>query len=109
MSGAIEVTAGYSSTCVRYANGTAECWGANQYGQLGDGSPTPDGEIQPVAMKTGSSSAITAVSSGYHWWCALLADTSAVCWGYYLHGNLGVAIPTHTSTPVVYGSGDLRP
>ena len=109
VSGAIDVTASYSSTCVRYANGTAECWGANQYGQLGDGSPTPDGELQPVAMDTGSPSAITAVSSNFHSWCALLADTSAVCWGYYLDGNLGVAIPGHTSTPVVYGSGDLRP
>lgn len=109
VSGAVEVTASHSSTCVRYADGTAECWGANHYGQLGDGSPNADGEIQPVAMNTGSTSAITAVGSGYHWWCALLADTSAVCWGYYLHGNLGVGLQIHTSTPVVYGSGDLRP
>jgi alpha-tubulin suppressor-like RCC1 family protein len=109
VSGAIEVTAGYSSTCVRYANGTATCWGANQYGQLGDGSPNAAGEIQPVLMNTGSSSPITAVSSNYHSWCALLEDTSAVCWGYYLHGNLGVGLLAHTSTPVIYGSGDLRP
>jgi alpha-tubulin suppressor-like RCC1 family protein len=109
VSGAIEVTAGYSSTCVRHGDGTAKCWGANQYGQLGDGSPNPDGEVQPVFMNTGSASAITAVSSNYHSWCALLADTSVVCWGYYFHGNLGVGLLNHTSTPVVYGSGDLRP
>jgi alpha-tubulin suppressor-like RCC1 family protein len=83
VTGAIDVTASYRSTCVRFANGTASCWGGNEYGELGNGAPNEDGEITPVTMNTGSSSPITALSSNGLSWCALLEDTSAVCWGYY--------------------------
>jgi alpha-tubulin suppressor-like RCC1 family protein len=81
---AIEVAAGFQDACAVLSNGSAYCWGRNQWGQLGDGlvggfatSPmqvleamgTPlDGAIQ---MAVGSTTA-----------CAVLRDTSLRCWGY---------------------------
>ena len=108
VTGAVEIEAGYETTCVRAADGTARCWGANTYGQLGDGSPAAE-EPAPVTMQPGSGRTIAAVSSNGLFSCALQDDASVVCWGYYNDGNLGVAIPNHTATPVLYGSGDLRP
>jgi alpha-tubulin suppressor-like RCC1 family protein len=56
VSDAVAVAAGVGATCVRIDGGGAECWGANQTGQLGDGGNrgpltcvTPTGD-QPCAM-----------------------------------------------------------
>jgi alpha-tubulin suppressor-like RCC1 family protein len=42
------VAAGSSHTCARLATGATSCWGANNYGQLGDGSTTRR-SLVPVA------------------------------------------------------------
>jgi alpha-tubulin suppressor-like RCC1 family protein len=34
----LDVFAGAATTCVRRTDGAAWCWGANQFGQLGDGT-----------------------------------------------------------------------
>lgn len=108
VTGAVDVEAGYGSSCSRRADGTASCWGDNEYGQLGDGSPATS-ELTPVPVQAGAGRTIAALSNNGAHSCALRDDASVVCWGYYLHGNLGVAIPGHTATPVLFGSGDLRP
>jgi len=57
----------------------------------------------------GVDQAILAVGSGAHYStysCAVLADTSAVCWGGNAHWQLGARVETPTATPVVVGSGD---
>ena len=105
VSGVARVVAGYELTCVHHTDGTAECWGNNNYGQLGDGSPA-DFEPQPVPMVTGSDEKIVSVANNGNWSCALLADSSAVCWGRYLKGNFGAKLPGDSATPVVFGSGD---
>ena len=37
-SGATEITGGYQSTCVRLEGDDIECWGRNQFGELGNGT-----------------------------------------------------------------------
>jgi alpha-tubulin suppressor-like RCC1 family protein len=77
---AIAVTAGASMSCVLRANGSARCWGANDHGQLGDGtnspSPTP---VVPVGVSGGISA--RALSAGGVHACAIRSDGSLACWG----------------------------
>lgn len=108
VTGVESVLAGNDMTCVSLAaDGSVRCWGTNGYGQLGDLSPA-DVEAVPVQMRPQRTGNITQVSNNGLHSCALLDDTSVVCWGYNFHGNLGVRLSGHTATPVLYGSGDLR-
>src|SRR6478672_10495506 len=63
------IAAGLGHSCALLANGTAKCWGANVYGQLGNGSTT--GSSRPVAV-SGLTNAV-AISVGVSHSCALLA------------------------------------
>jgi alpha-tubulin suppressor-like RCC1 family protein len=60
-----QITAGWQSTCALGAGGTAYCWGANNYGELGDGSIA--GSSVPVAVDaTGvlAGKTITQITAG---------------------------------------------
>jgi alpha-tubulin suppressor-like RCC1 family protein len=48
-SDAIEVAAGWWTTCAMLSDGSVRCWGRNREGQLGHGT-TSDGERVPVAV-----------------------------------------------------------
>jgi alpha-tubulin suppressor-like RCC1 family protein len=67
------------------ADGVVYCWGANDYGQLGDG--TKNASHEPVRA-LGISDAIALDVGGSHS-CALRADGSALCWGRGDSGQLG--------------------
>lgn len=67
------------------ADGTVSGWGANLYGQLGNGN-TQD-QSNPVIAK-GIGSAIAVAAGGLHA-CALLADGHVLCWGSNDQGQLG--------------------
>ena len=54
---AVEVAAGGRHTCVRHADGTVGCFGANARGQLGRGTTSSwSNQIQPVLGLTGVTS-----------------------------------------------------
>ena len=73
------------SACVIRADGTVWCWGANHYGQLGNGtlvqSNTP---VQAMGL-TG----VTAIAGGGEHYCALVAGGNVKCWGENFHSQLG--------------------
>jgi len=73
------------STCTALATGQVDCWGANDDGQLGDGtfasSDTPM-EVQGI-------SSATQVSAGGTHACAVLAGGHIDCWGADEDGQLG--------------------
>lgn len=77
------IVSGNSHSCALYATGSAQCWGWNQYGQLGDGSMTnrnaPSASIIDV----------TGLALGYGHTCALHADGSVSCVGENDLGQLG--------------------
>jgi hypothetical protein len=86
---AVTVAAGYKSTCAVIADGTLECWGKNDSGQLGDPSLTATQSSTPV--KVSGIVTATAVVVGELHACALQSDHTVVCWGDNNAGELGSA------------------
>ncbi len=82
--------------CALLANGTAQCWGHNSFGQLGNGSTT--NTTAPVNV-VGISSAVHLVV-GNTFTCALLVGGTVECWGYNADGELGNGTTTNSSVPV---------
>lgn len=99
-----EVSAGMSHTCARLADGTVDCWGDNEWGQLGDGT-TAD---SPVPRSVFGLAGVKQVSAGGDHTCALLAAGTVECWGKNGSGQLGDGTTTSISTPVaVSGLNDV--
>lgn len=97
----VEISYGEPSpahTCALLENGEVWCWGANDRGQLGDG--TTDDRMAPARVPLDWASSISA--GGAHT-CAI-AGTSIHCWGANDHGQLGVdpgALP-FSASPVLF-------
>jgi hypothetical protein len=104
---ATRISGGESHTCALLSYGGIECWGRNNYGQLGNGS-TADSLI-PVAVSNITNA--TAISAGQYHTCALLSDGTVDCWGYNNRGQLGDATTTTRTSPVavhaIGGAGTL--
>ena len=82
------VNAGLYATCAlvkTQRDNAAFCWGANVYGDLGDGSTDPS--PVPVPVK-GMRSGVTSIVPYYNTTCAVQAG-SAKCWGYNIYGMVG--------------------
>jgi uncharacterized repeat protein (TIGR01451 family) len=84
-------------SCALIADGTVQCWGWNQYGQLGNGLNTDSPVPVPVSGITNA----TAIAAGLAHTCALLADGRVECWGFNEDGQLGNGLTTDSPTPVV--------
>lgn len=74
----------YVTTTCAAVDGSAYCWGANHYGQIGDGST--DDKTAPV--KVGDLEGVTAVAVSMGSSCAI-ADAELYCWGNGEFGQLG--------------------
>jgi alpha-tubulin suppressor-like RCC1 family protein len=72
----ISASDGYHACAVR-ANGTAQCWGGNLYGDLGDGAMVDSSSIKTVLNLHN----IATISTGGNATCAALVDGTAYCWG----------------------------
>ncbi len=73
-------------SCAALDDGTAWCWGGNEYGQLGNG--TTDLSLVPVRL-VGLGEDVAAISAGYVHACALKNDDSLWCWGDNTYGEIG--------------------
>ncbi|MFC1474802.1 SUMF1/EgtB/PvdO family nonheme iron enzyme [bacterium] len=86
---AVMLGSGDRHGCVLLQNGTARCWGRNNYGDLGDG--TNNFSNQPVSV-FGLANAVS-ISCGNGNGCSLLDDATVTCWG------LDSAGGTHSNVP----------
>ena len=101
-----QLSAGGTHTCGVTTANQAYCWGANRFGQLGDGSssalsvPTPvTGDISFVQLDAGVSHT-----------CGLsYPDRRAYCWGSNFSGQLGDGTMSNRNAPVaVLGGRQFR-
>ena len=88
---AIDIAAGAGHTCIVRKGGTVQCWGANDAGQLGNGTTTDSSVPVDVIGVTGA----TAIVAGSVHTCAVVGNGAVKCWGANRLGQLGngVAVP----------------
>jgi len=83
----VGITGGDQHTCAWTAAGALYCWGANNYGQLGDGTTLSRDGIVKATVVPGP---VRAASAGLRQTCVeLAADGSLWCWGWNGAGELG--------------------
>ncbi len=90
------VSAGGYGTCARLTTGPVDCWGYNEYGQLGDNS-----EISSdVPVESTGTASATEVAAGWMHTCDLVAGGHVDCWGENEYGELGNGLTTTAPNPV---------
>ncbi len=103
-SGVTATAAGGSHTCA-VVKGGVQCWGMNEFGQLGD-ETTTDNSTPVWVSGLGPDSGVTAVAAGVYHTCAVIGG-GAQCWGRNDSGQLGDGTTTSSSKPVaVSGLGN---
>ena len=95
------IVSGGSHTCMITPDKTAECWGDNRYGQLGDGT-TADAK---APVKVHRLSYVVALAAGEWHTCAVLATGPVKCWGDNTQWQLGMMSPPRSSMPVLTSVG----
>jgi alpha-tubulin suppressor-like RCC1 family protein len=86
------IRGGSLHTCGLTTGGAAYCWGANLFGQVGDGTMMGDvaanaTRASPVAVTGGL--VFQTISAGGDHTCGLTSAGAAYCWGLNLKGQLG--------------------
>jgi alpha-tubulin suppressor-like RCC1 family protein len=100
------ISAGGSHTCALMSSGGVQCWGANYWGQLGDGMIAQRHTPAPVL---GLTSGASALSTGAAYGCAALATGGMRCWGHNVAGQLGSNTAWRASpVSVAYGDASAR-
>lgn len=90
------ITAAGLHTCALLSTGTVQCWGANQVGQLGDGTTTQ--RLTPVDVQGLSN--VTAIAANGSHTCAVVQGGAMYCWGLGAYGQIGDGTNANRVTPV---------
>ena len=104
---ASQIAAGAYHTCALVSNGTVNCWGNNQVGQLGTNGPGL--ASVPVRITEGAlaNKTVIQIAAGANHNCALISDGTVACWGENLQGQLGLGNTTNSNIPVEVTGGSL--
>jgi alpha-tubulin suppressor-like RCC1 family protein len=90
-----EIEASGEVTCARLADGTAQCWGRNDEGELGNGSTVSSAD--PVTVYNLTHAAAISVGVAHN--CALIDNGTVKCWGSNFRGSLGDGTETGRVVP----------
>jgi alpha-tubulin suppressor-like RCC1 family protein len=89
----VKVVTGEKHSCVLTQGDTVECWGDDEYGELGDGSNTDSGSSVDVGLSN-----VTDLAAGALHTCAI-AGGQVYCWGRNSAQQTGQATGTSYNTP----------
>ncbi|MEM8621518.1 MAG: hypothetical protein AAGF73_17555, partial [Actinomycetota bacterium] len=112
---AVAISGGNRHTCALLSTGDATCWGADDFGQVGNGATTGDVEAPsaPISLPAPDPTVASDITTGEFHTCALLQAGSVSCWGRDNNGQLGNgpttaadvdAPPTPVTLPTVDGN-----
>ncbi len=98
---AVSVAAGVYNTCALLDDASVKCWGANAYGQLGQGDtlyrghlPGSMGDALPT-INLGTGLTAKSLHVGQQHVCAILTNDRVKCWGANQEGKLGLGDLLH--------------
>ncbi|NDF24359.1 MAG: hypothetical protein EB148_07770, partial [Actinobacteria bacterium] len=90
------IVAGANHTCALLDDASVICWGANDYGQLGQDSTTSIGDgvgasvASTPSINLGTGRTALALAAGDAHTCAILDNYTVKCWGDGSQGRLGL-------------------
>jgi len=93
----IGITGGGDHACAITVSNGLKCWGANGFGQLGDGTTVQ--RTTPVDV-VGLTSGVVQVTGGGLSTCARTSGGALTCWGDNENGQLGDGTTVQEDTPV---------
>ena len=90
------ISASWQHACALTTGGQVSCWGANNRGQIGDGTTTsPRAPTAPDPASLPPTIRVTSVVTGHDHTCALSSD-GLRCWGGNAEGQVDPAAPPET-------------
>lgn len=100
----VAVAAGRNHSLALCSDGTVTAWGYNEYGQLGDNTPTYGPVPVAVNVAIGTSAlydkTVVSIAAGNDHSLALCSDATLAGWGYNSAGQLGDNSTTQRLAPV---------
>lgn len=101
----IAVSAGVEHTCAirgTGGSGTLFCWGAQDFGRLGDGASMGMAET-PVMID--ATRQWTGIAAGQYHSCAVTREREVYCWGVGTRGATGLGEPGDANVPTLVSAG----
>lgn len=92
---AVAISSGWDFSCATLTTGAFRCWGANEYGQLGNGGTTDTS----VPTTVSGTAMLTAIQSGLFHTCGLTTTGGMKCWGHNTSGQIGNGGTADARTP----------
>jgi len=80
---------GSGHSCAILDNGSAMCWGLDNYGQLGDGGDTTNRNKPTTYVSIEDGQSVTQIYAKQSRTCIVLNDNTASCWGFNEDGQAG--------------------
>ena len=96
--GVAALALGNDHTCALTNSGGVKCWGANTFGQLGDGTTS---NRNTPAFVLGLSTGVVEIAAGAQHTCARTGIGAVKCWGRNNSGELGDDTATNQPVPVL--------
>ena len=96
----VSMSSGADHTCAVTSVGTANCWGANDRGQLGDGTSVSRNEPVLVAGEL----VWASLTTGSQFTCGVTTSAKVYCWGANDGGQLGDGTLIDRTSPVAVSS-----
>jgi alpha-tubulin suppressor-like RCC1 family protein len=103
--GVAEIRLSYYSACARTTDKNIWCWGSNSNAELAQPTSTQftgNSNYYPTKVTniTGVATATKLIESPAYTFCAVMSDTTALCWGQNVYGQAGAPTATgYVSTP----------